>query len=292
MSDPTTTLESLSTALAGLVARAAPGVVALQSRRARSSGLVWKPGLVVTADEPLAEDGDIIAVLPGGERVAATLAGRDPTTDVALLRVAGASPVPGAPTPPTLAAGCLVAALGARDGAPVAALGAVSFAGGAWRSMRGGGIDARIELDIALRREAEGGPVLDVAGGLLGMAVFGPRGRVLVIPAATIDRVAARLETHGRIARGYLGLSLQPVRLGGGGVGAMVMGVEASGPGAQAGVRQGDVITAWDGRPVESVPALLRALGPDSVGSTVKLSLQRGGQPVEVALTIAERPQG
>ena len=292
MSDPTNTLESLSTALSGLVAHAAPGVVALQSRRARTSGFVWKPGLVVTADEPLADDGDITATLPGGERVAATVAGRDPTTDVALLRVAAASPMPAAPAPPTAAAGRLVAALGAREGAPVAALGTVSFIGDAWRSMRGGSIDARIELDIALRRDAEGGPVLDAAGGLLGMAVFGPRGRVLVIPAATIDRVAARLETHGRIARGYLGLSLQPVRLGGGGVGAMVMGVEASGPGARAGVRQGDVITAWDGRPVESVPALLRALGPDTVGSTVKLSLQRGGQPVELALTIAERPPG
>ena len=129
------------------------------------------------------------------------------------------------------------------------------------------------------------------------MAVFGPRRRVLVIPAATVERVAARLEAHGRIARGYLGLSLQPMRLDGGGdrnargAGAMVMGVDAGGPAAAAGVRQGDVITAWDGRPVEGVQALLRALGPDSVCTTAALTVRRAGQPLGVAVRIAERPQ-
>ena len=274
MSQPNTpaTLEAMSASLSRLVAQAPPGVVAVYSRRARSSGFIWKPGLVVTADEALAEEGAIAVTLPGGETVAATVAGRDPTTDIALLRLA-------------------------RDGAPVAAIGVVSFVGGAWHSMRGGDIGARIELDCALRRAAEGGPVLDAAGHVLGMAVFGPQRRVLVIPAATVERVAARLEAHGRIARGYLGLSLQPVRLDAagardvGGAGAMVMGVDASGPGAAAGVRQGDVITTWDGRPVEGVPALLRALGPDSVGTAVALTVLRAGQALGLTLTVAERPQ-
>ncbi len=289
----------MSASLSRLVAGAAPGVVAVHSRRARSSGFVWKPGLVVTADEALAEEGDITVVLPGGETVAASITGRDPTTDVALLRLA---PAGGLGTPLALnasaaAAGALVVAVGAQDGAPMAAFGMVSFVGGAWRSMRGGDIGARIELDCALRRAAEGGPVLDAAGHVLGMAVFGPQRRVLVIPAATVERVAARLEAHGRIARGYLGLSLQPVRLDAagardvGGAGAMVMGVDASGPGAAAGVRQGDVITTWDGRPVEGVPALLRALGPDSVGTAVALTVLRAGQALGLTLTVAERPQ-
>ncbi len=290
MSDPTT-LEALSTALSGLVARAAPGVVAVHSRRARSSGFIWKPGLVVTADEALADEGEVAVILPGGERATATIAGRDPSTDVALLRI-GPAPAPPAPLlPATVTAGALVVALGADDGAPVAALGSVAFVGAAWRSMRGGAIDARIELDLMLRRQSEGGPVLDAAGRIVGMAVFGPRRRVLVIPAATVERVAARLEAHGRVARGYLGLMLQPVRLDAGGHGAMVMGVEAGGPGATAGLRQGDVITAWNGRPVESVQALLRALGPDSVGTTIAVSVHRAGQPLEVRLTVAERPQ-
>ena len=163
--------------------------------------------------------------------------------------------------------------------------------GPAWRSLRGGEIDQRIELDLSLRRHAEGGLALDAAGRAFGMAVFGPRRRVLVIPAATIERVAARLEAHGRIARGYLGLGLQPVRLDGdAGVGAMAMSVDPQGPAAAAGVRQGDVIVAWNGEPVRSVHALTRALGPESVGSVVTLSLRRGGEPVEVKVTIAERP--
>src|SRR5262245_60211910 len=97
------------------------------------------------------------------------------------------------------------------------------------------------------------------------MAVFGPRRRVLVIPSTTIDRVAAKLEAHGRIPRGYLGLALQPVSVEDSSKGAMVMSAQPEGPGATAGIRQGDVIVAWDGQAISSVQALLRALGPDSV---------------------------
>ena len=159
--------------------------------------------------------------------------------------------------------------------------------------MRGGEIDARIELDLRLRRSAEGGLVLDAAGRAVGMAVFGPRRRVLVIPAATIERVAAKLESHGRIPRGYLGLGLQPVAVEGGeGRGAMVMSVDPQGPGAAAGVRQGDILVTWDGAPLREVQPLLRSLGPDSVGRTVTLGLRRGGEAREVALTVGERPAG
>jgi S1-C subfamily serine protease len=165
------------------------------------------------------------------------------------------------------------------------------MSGVAWRSMRGGEIDARIELDLSLRRHAEGGLALDASGQAFGMAVFGPRRRVLVIPAATIARVAAQIEAHGKVARGYLGLGLQPVRLDrDGGVGAMVMSVDGDGPGAKAGVRQGDVLQAWDGQPIGSVNALLRALGPASVGKTVALSLRRGGETRAIVLEIGERP--
>jgi S1-C subfamily serine protease len=184
----------------------------------------------------------------------------------------------------------MVIALGARDGLPLVAGGLVSLVGPAWRSLRGGEIDARIELDLRLRLGAEGGIVLNARGQAAGMAVFGPRRRVLVIPAATIERVATQLMTHGRMPRGYLGLSLQPVRVDACSVGAMVMGVAAQGPGAAAGIRQGDVIVAMNGQPIRSVPLLLRALGPASVGTVLALSLRRGGEAVEVQLTVGERP--
>ena len=284
-------LRHLSASVSGLVAAASPSVVSVRSHRSLSSGFLWKPGLVVTADEALAEEGEVAVTLPGGNRVAATVAGRDPATDIALLRAETGGLPPAALEPVTPEPGALSLAVGARDGAPVVALGVVSAAGAPWRSMRGGEIDARIELALSLRREAEGGVALDAEGRAFGMAVSGPRRRVLVIPAATVARVAAQLEAHGRIARGYLGLGLQPVRLDRGeGMGAMVMSVDGGGPGAKAGVHQGDVIQAWDGQPIGSINALLRSLGPASVGRTVALSLRRGGETRAVVLEIGERP--
>ncbi len=285
-------LQQLSDALTDVVALAAKSVVAVHTTRSRSSGFIWRPGLMVTADEALAEEGDISLVSPSGETAAATLVGRDPTTDIALLRADGVS----APVVPlqsaSTRAGALALAVGAGSGAPIAAFGAVSFVGAAWRSLRGGEIDARVELDLSLRRAGEGGLALDVTGRAFGMVVFGQRRTALVIPAATIERVAGKLQTHGRIARGYIGLGLQAAKLDGdGGFGAMVMSVDPTGPGSAAGVRQGDVIVKWNGERIRDVRTLLRALGPESVGLVVKLSLLRGGGPIEVTLTIGERPE-
>ena len=132
-----------------------------------------------------------------------------------------------------------------KEGAPTAALGMVSRTAGSWRSLRGGEIDARIELGIGLRRSAEGGLAFDTAGRVRDGGVR-PRQRVLVIPSPTIERVAATLERHGRVARGYVGLGLQQVALQDGGeTGVMVMSVDPKGPGAAAGLRQGDVLVTW-----------------------------------------------
>ena len=186
--------------------------------------------------------------------------------------------------------GALALAVGAEDGAPTAAMGVVSRSIGPWWSLRGGEINARIELDLRMRRSAEGGLAIDAAGRAIGMTVFGPRRRVLVIPSATIERVAARLEKHGHIPRGYLGLGFQLVAIESGGRGIMIMNVDPQGPGAKAGVHQGDIMLTWNDEPIRHVRSLLRALGPDSVGQTVTLGLRRGGETKNVALTIAERP--
>jgi len=285
-------LAALSASLSGLVAAAAPSVVSVHSRRSLASGFAWKPNLIVTADEALAEEGEVAVTLEGGRRLAARIAGRDPTTDVALLQVdtSELTPVPVAGAVPS--AGALAVAVGAREGAAVAALGVVVSAGPAWRSLRGGEIDARLELDLALRGYAEGGLAIDSAGQAFGMTVFGPRRRVLVIPAETLARVATQLEAHGKVARGYLGLALQPVRLDRqGDLGAMVMSVDANGPGAKAGIQQGDVIRAWGGQPIRSLSEVLRALGPASVGRTVSLTLSRGGEARSLDLVVGERPE-
>lgn len=289
----TTQAAALSQAFAGFAAAAAPSLVSVHAGRSIASGFVWKDGLVVTADEALPEDAEPAVTLAGGATVAARIAGRDPTTDIALLRLdrADVPSVSLTAVPPPV--GALALAVGAQDGAPTAALGVVARSAGPWRSLRGGDIDARIELDLRLRRSAEGGLVLDAAGQAIGMAVFGPRRRVLVIPAATIERVATALAAHGRVARGYLGLGMQPVALDGGErAGIMVMSVDPRGPGAAADLHQGDIIIACDGEPVGNIRALLRRLGPDSIGRRVTLEVSRGGRTQPIAVTVAERAAG
>jgi S1-C subfamily serine protease len=282
-------LSSLSSAIADVVAKTAPAIVSVHSHRSRASGFVWKSGFIITADEALAEEGEVSVRLADGTTRPATIAGRDHTTDIALLKTdtAGLTPIKLSATVPVL--GSLSPVVAATHGAPNALLGIVSLVGGAWRSMRGGEIDARIELDVRLRHSHEGGLALDAAGNAFGMTVFGPR-RVLVIPAVTIERVAPKLETHGRIARGYLGVGLQPVELDDG-VGAMVMSVDKSGPSAAAGLRQGDVIVSWNGEKLSGVRSLLRSLGPDSVGKIADLVVRRAGEPVNVKIMIGERPR-
>jgi S1-C subfamily serine protease len=285
-----TDLQAVSGGLEAAVANVADGLVSVLSHRMQASGFVWRSGLIVTSDEGLADEGDVQVVLPGGDSVAAQIAGRDPSTAIALLKVerADVEPVPLAASVPS--AGALVLAVGADGGAPTVALGVVSVSKGAWQSMRGGDIDARIEIDARVRRTAEGGVVVNAAAQAIGMTVFGPRRRVLVIPAATIERVAAKLMTHGRIPRGYLGLGLQPVTIEGGGAGVMVMSVDPKGPGAVADIHQGDVLVSYDGKPVGRLQPLLRSLGPDSIGKRIAIELRRGGQSLQATLQIGERP--
>jgi len=286
---PTHTLPAFSSALAAIVARATPSIVSVHSHRLRASGFIWKQGLIVTADESLTDEGEVTIKLADGNERTAHIAGRDHTTDIALLRMDGANIAPLNLSSIVPALGSLAIVVAMERSTATSALGMVSTSGERWRSLRGGDIDARIELDLRLRYSQQGGLALDAAGEAFGMAVLGPR-RVLVIPSATIERVAGRLETHGRIARGYLGLGLQPVKLEDG-IGAMVMNVDKAGPAAAAGIRQGDVIVGLNDQKLTGVRSLSHALGPESVGSVVDVAVHRGGEPVQFKVTIGERPE-
>ncbi|HEY6257619.1 MAG TPA: S1C family serine protease [Xanthobacteraceae bacterium] len=290
MTESTPPLAAFSDHAAQLVERAAGSVVAVHGGGRRSaSGIHWRAGVIVTAEEALERDEDIKVTLAGGRVAAATLAGRDPTTDVAVLRFeANGSAVAATADAASLRAGHLVLAVGNHQGAPLASLGIVALAGGPWHSQRGGTIDSFIRLDLALNPAAEGGALVDVQGRVVGMAVLGPRRRALAIPASTIDRAVDQLLAKGHVYRGYLGAGLQPIRLGGG-RGILVASLDPEGPAARAGLLVGDIVTAWNAKPIERVREVMRHLGTDSVGQTVDLGLLRGGAPAALKVVIGER---
>jgi S1-C subfamily serine protease len=291
-------LSQLSNDFAALVAAASPAVVAVHGGGRRpSSGLIWQPGIVVTAEETIAHDSDLAVVLPGGNRVQATLAGRDPSTDIAVMRYEGAAPPQAFASTPAaggLQAGQLALAVGSAEGGPVATLGVVSFAGAPWQSSLGGHIDARLVIDMRPPAVAEGGALVAADGSLVGMVVFGPRRRVLAIPAATIARVVPVILDRGHISRGYLGVGLQRVTLGAEGGeqrrGAMVVTLDPAGPAKTAGILQGDIIVAVGGTAVTGPRSLYHQLGPDTVGKKLAVDLIRAGARASVDVTVAPRP--
>ena len=299
MTESNNPLFALSAAGALLVERAAKAVVAVHhGGRGTISGIHWRSGVIVTAEEMLEQEKDITVTLPGGRQVTTALAGRDPSTDVAVLRVApdglGVAEVTDATA---LHPGHLVLAIGNHAGAPLASFGMVAYVGGAWHSMRGGTIDNLLRLDLALSPAAEGGALIDCEGRVLGMAVSGPRRRVLAIPKSTIDRAVDQLLAKGHVSRGYLGAGLQHVRLprqagvaGESKRGVLVASIDPDGPGARHGLLVGDIITTWNGKPVERVREVMRLLGPESPGTSVDLQLLRGGVAATLTVVIGERP--
>lgn len=283
-----TTLSSLSADLAALTADAAPRLVGVGGADGSiASGLVWRTGLVVSAHEALGGDEEFTVTFADGTAKPAEVVGRDPATDVVVLRVETAAFDEWAPAPIPVA-GSLAVVAGRGERSASANLVMVSEIGPAWRSMRGGQIDARITLGARLSARTEGGAVLSPDGGLIGMAVSGPRRRALAIPASTIARAVATLSEKGYVPRGYLGVSLHPVGDGGG---AIVVGLEPEGPAKKAGFLVGDIITTWGDDPVRSVAGVSNRLSAETVGRTVKLGVLRGGSPIDINVDVAERPR-
>ncbi len=292
-------LGALSDVLVARFAAARDSVAALRlSAGAHLGAILWRNDALVTSEQSLPDGETLEAVLADGSSWPAKLVGRDPATNVAVIRLDGAARAP------TLAAsvpqvGAVVIAAGSDGGGrPSARLGMVNAVGPEWHSMRGGRIEARIQLDIRLAASEEGGPAFDAAGGWLGMTTFGPRGQILVIPAATLERVAPVLLAGGRVPRGWLGVALRPVAVpdelratAGETTGLMVMSLSAEGPAAKAGLVPGDIILSVDGTSARRLRSVLAHLGSDSVGRSASLRLIRGGAVIAVEVTITERPE-
>src|SRR5262245_26951601 len=214
MAEPASPLMAFSDHVALLEERASASIVAVHGGRWSSSGIHWRPGVIVTAEEVLERDDELTVTLPGGRKVAASLAGRDPSTAVAALRIEAQSlPIASTADAGSLRPGHVILRAGSLAAAPGASLGLVGFVGDAWQSLRGGTIDRLLRLELALDARAEGGAVVDSRGRVVGMAVSGPRRRVLAIPTATIDRAVDQLLAKGYVGRGYFGARLQHVHL-------------------------------------------------------------------------------
>ena len=291
-------LAQFSNALAARAQAANHAVVAIRLAHGRHiTGMAWRSDLVVASEQSLPRKDEFELVAAGGAAVAAKLAGRDPSTNIALLRLAEPIGAPSIVAGEALT-GALALAIGADGtGGASARLGIVNLAGAEWHSSRGGLIDRRIVLDISLGRREEGGPVFDAAGGCLGLSAFGPRGQVIVIPTATIERIAPRLLNDGRIARGWLGVGLQAVavpdalrEVAGQPSGLMVMSMVEGGPAAQAGLVAGDILLSVDWASTHRFRNIAGHFGADSIGRKADLRLIRSGAVVTVQATIAERP--
>jgi S1-C subfamily serine protease len=289
-------LAGLSQDLSATVEQVGRSVVAINARRRiPSSGVVWRPGVVVAASHTISRDEDIRVVLASGRSAAATLAGRDPTTDLAVLRLEEAA------VPPVergqdgdLQVGRLVLALGRPGPGITASLGIISAVGGEWRTWQGGRVDRFVRLDLAIYDGFSGGPLVEAGGKVLGLNTSGlSRAMALALPVSTVDRVTDQLLASGRVSRGYLGLAVQPVRLPEPlGLGLVVVKLEAGGPAEKAGVLLGDILTALDGRELSDPGDILGALGSERVGTAIQLQLLRGGEPRTLQATVGERPTG
>jgi S1-C subfamily serine protease len=304
-------LAALSAQIATAVERAGPAIVSVDARpRVRTSGVIWRPGVVVSTNHTIRRDEDITVTLQDGREVPATLAGRDSGTDLAVLRIEEGGDASGAANSPekfadaaALKVGHLVLALGrAQPSLGVnASLGIVAVAGDKWRTWRGGEIDRLIRPDVSIYIGFSGGALVDTEGRVLGVNTTGlARGGGVTVPVSTVERVVDELLAKGRVARPYLGVGMySPVplperlreRLGlRQAAGLMMLSVEPGGPADKAGVIIGDVLLALGGTPVEDTDDVRAALSGRGVGDSVAAKILRAGEVVELEITLAERP--
>lgn len=293
-------LSGLSEALADIAEQGGRSLVRVEARRRLpASGIVWSTdGLIVTAHHVVRRDEKIGVGLPDGPSVAATLVGRDPTTDLALLQAEASGLIPAAWTPPDeVRVGHMVLALGRPGRSVQATLGIVSALGDAWRTPAGGQVDRYLQTDVVMYPGFSGGPLVDPDGQVLGLNTSAlVRGVSMALPAPTVGRVVEMLQAHGRVRRGFLGVSTQPVRLPeeaatqlGQETGLLLVSVHPGGPAGKAGLALGDTIVGLDNERVRHIDDLSVLLSAERVGAQVPVRILRGGQVQELDVVVGER---
>ncbi len=306
MSTAVTELSNMSQALVELVEKTSAGVVAVKSAPHRvTSGVAFRDDLIAVANHSLRREERISVQTDKGEQAIATVLGRDPSVDLAFLRVEGLhlTPLP-LRNPASAKAGMLAAVVGLTiDAGASASLGVLGAVGGPRRSWRGGTLDEFLRLDVNLYPSQSGAAVVDSEGALIGMATPALlRHSAVALPPSTLNRVADELLKEGRIRRGYLGVGMQPVAIPPAlqqeiqqqsESGLMILSVESESPAEKADWRLGDILVLLDGKPVTEIEELQTILRGDNVGQILSALLIRGGQKIDSQITVGERrPKG
>lgn len=294
-------LVEFSSELADAVERAGKSVITvLEGGREGVSGTVWREGVAVTAEHTIRGLDEVTVLLPSGTKAKARVAGRDHGTDVAILEVPGV-PAASLADESQSRVGDIILAVGRREAEGIAATyGMISAISGPWRTWQGARVDRWLRLDLNPFTGFSGGPIVNARGEAIGMATSGPRRSAVTIPASTVNRVVDQLVQRGRIARGYLGVGMQPVAFPEGtrqslGLGAerglLVVAVAAESPAEKAGMLLGDIIVAAEGSSIQNIQSLQPFLDSENVGKTIVLDVVHGGQIVKLSVTVGEKPR-
>ncbi len=293
-------LQSLSDDMVAAVETAGQSIVRVEGRRRMSaSGIVWSAdGVIVTAHHVVTRDENLKIGLPNGDETTATVAGRDPSTDLVVLRAqASGLSVPQWVESDALRVGQLVLALGRPGHTVQATLGVVSAVGGSWRTGAGGQIDRYLQTDVVMYPGFSGGPLVGASGAVLGLNTSALlQGVSVAIPTDTLKNVVATLLEHGHVRRGYLGVGAQPVRLPDPlaqeldqETGLLLVSVETDSPAATSGLVMGDTIVTFDGQAVRHMDDLQALLSGDRVGKAFPMRIVRGGELREIKVTVGAR---
>jgi S1-C subfamily serine protease len=293
-------LQSLSDDMVAAVETAGQSIVRVEGRRRMSaSGIVWSAdGAIVTANHVVTRDDDLKIGLPNGDETTAMVAGRDPSTDLVVLRAqASGLSVPKWVESDALRVGQLVLALGRPGRTVQATLGVVSAVGASWRTGAGGQIDRYLQTDVVMYPGFSGGPLVGASGAVLGLNTSALlQGVSVSIPTGTLKSVIATLLEHGHVRRGYLGVGAQPVRLPDPlaqqldqETGLLLVSVEADSPAAKSGLVMGDTIVTFDGEAVRHMDDLQALLSGDRVGKAFPVRIVHGGDLREVKVTVGAR---
>jgi len=294
-------LVELSNSLAAAAEKAAASTLLVNARRRMpASGIAFASDLVLTADHVIEQEDGITVLLADGTEASAKLVGRDPGSDLAVLRLDGKEHP--APAEPAVQAsiGQLVLALGRPSNAGIeASLGVISAMGGPLRTPRGS-IDRYIRTDATPYPGFSGGPLVDAEGKVVGVNTSGfGRGVVLTIPAEYAWKVAGQLARSGSVKRGFLGVRSEAVELPESAqkelkrsqaTGLLLVSVERKSPAESAKLIVGDILVGMDGQPVPDHDALFAHLAGDVVGKSVPMEVLRGGKPQIFMVEVGARP--